>query len=272
MFLSKLFDFLRIADTELGAQAVHPLHHANRFRMRHKGTLYAARVQGADAGFHFVFIAGDALWRPVGSDKDPFPVIDPQFLRAVDIDDLQHTVVTVDDAAPVAHPHHGGVEHSHPSVRIPQGDGILPLHEPRPWRTRSARPPEQELVGDNHAVYQIDGHIGYHDEQQVVEDKLYRLFTEQHPVDEPQIVDVEDDRDADGLDIELHEAEVAYAPHTLEPLDEEEREEKDDSPCQYMNKDGVPAESYMLSVGCHSYHTNIVKRHWIENQVHLIFC
>ena len=132
-----------------------------------------------------------------------------------------------------------------------QGDGILPLHEPRPWRTRTARPPEQELVGDNHAVYQIDGHIGYHDEQHVVEDKLYRLFTEQHPVDKPQIVDVEDDRDADGLDIELHEAEVAYAPHTLEPLDEEEREEKDNRPCNGMDEEGIPSEAYMLPVGCH---------------------
>ena len=132
-----------------------------------------------------------------------------------------------------------------------QCNGVLPLHEPRPWRTRTARPPEQELVGDNHAVYQIDGHIGYHDEQHVVEDKLYRLFTEQHPVDKPQIVDVEDDRDADGLDIELHEAEFVQSSHTLDSLDEEEREEKDNRPCNGMDEEGIPSEAYMLPVGCH---------------------
>ena len=133
-----------------------------------------------------------------------------------------------------------------------QRDGVLPLHEYRSWRSRSGPGmPGYEFVGEKHAVYQIDGHIGYHDEQQVVENELYRFFTEQHPVDKPQIVDVEDDRDADGLDIELHEAEFVQSSHALDSLDEEERKEEDDRPRQYVDKDGVPSETYMLPVGCH---------------------
>ena len=103
-----------------------------------------------------------------------------------------------------------------------QCNGVLPLHEPRPGWTGNG-PALQELIGDNHAVYQVDDHIGYHDEQQVVENKLYRFFAEQHLVDEPQVVDIEDYRNTDGLDIELHEAEFVQSSHTLDSLDEEER-------------------------------------------------
>ena len=41
----------------------------------------------------------------------------------------------------------------------------------------------------------------------------------------------------------------AYLPMQAE---EEEREEKHDGPCNYMDKDGIPSFVNMLTVGCHS--------------------